>query len=279
MSTSRGLFRSVGYMPTDGELIYYEDTGEGEPVVLCHGLGGNHAIWWRQLETFSSEHRVITWDQRGFGNSTVRSGDVSPAAARNDLAALLDHLDLDSVNLVGQSMGGWTGLGYALAHPGRVRSLVLSTTLAGADRTYVDALVTAEPDRDRLNRREHPVLGVDFCRGQPDLAVLYNQISSFGARPDPAIVLRAMAADSFDRDVLAALPVPTLVLMAAGDPLCPAEAMEPVVARLPNAQLVEIPGGHSVYYEDPTTWNATVLGFLRGPRDASRAARAEAARQ
>ena len=260
--TGSPLRRTYGYVASQGEDIYFERTGEGPPLVLCHGLGGNHAIWWRQIDTLAARHEVITWDQRGFGNSTARSGDIGPPAARRDLAAMLDHLQIDQVGLIGQSMGGWTALGYALAHPERVRSLILSTTLAGAPRANVDKLVSAEPDRDRMNRREHPVLSAAFCREQPDLGVLYNQISSFGTRPDPATVLRAMAEDRLDLLRLDALEVPALVLMASQDALCPPSAMTDVVARLPNGRLQVIEGGHSAYYETPTAWNDAVLAFL-----------------
>jgi 3-oxoadipate enol-lactonase len=260
--TGSPLRRTNGYVASQGEDIYFERTGEGPPLVLCHGLGGNHAIWWRQIDTFAARHEVITWDQRGFGNSTARSGDIGPPAARRDLDTLLDHLQIDQVGLIGQSMGGWTALGYALAHPKRVRSLILSTTLAGAPRANVDKLVLAEPDRDRMNRREHPVLSAAFCKEQPDLAVLYNQISSFGTRPDPASVLRAMAEDRLDLLRLEALEVPILVLMASQDALCPPSAMTGVVARLPNGWLQVIEGGHSAYYETPKAWNDAVLAFL-----------------
>src|SRR5882757_7400184 len=125
MAVPPPLVRRTGYVTSQDEDIYFEDTGEGLPVVLCHGLGGNHAIWWRQVEDLASAHRLVTWDQRGFGNSTARSGEIGPAAARRDLGALLDHLDLGPVALVGQSMGGWVALGYAAAHPERVGALIL----------------------------------------------------------------------------------------------------------------------------------------------------------
>jgi len=264
MAVPPPLVRRTGYVTSQDEDIYFEDTGEGLPVVLCHGLGGNHAIWWRQVEDLASAHRLVTWDQRGFGNSTARSGEIGPAAARRDLGALLDHLDLGPVALVGQSMGGWVALGYAAAHPERVGALILSTTLAGADPRHVERLVTAEVDRDRVNRREHPVLDPAFCRAHPDLGVLYNQISGFGTRPDPAAVLRAMAEDRLDRLDLTDLTVPTLVLMAEDDMLCPPSAMAPVVDRLRAGTLQRIPGGHSAYYETPEIWNGAVLAFLAG---------------
>jgi 3-oxoadipate enol-lactonase len=256
------LQRISGYVPSEGEDIYFERTGKGPPLVLCHGLGGNHAIWWRQIESLAAHHEVITWDQRGFGNSTARSGDIGPPAARRDLQAILNHLRMDRVSLIGQSMGGWTTLGYALANPDRIRSLVLSTTIAGAPRLYIDRLVTQEPDRDRMNRREHPVLSAEFCRRHPDFGVLYNQISSFGTRPDPTKVLTAMAEDRLDLLPLEQLKGPTLVLMASDDTLCPPAAMAGLVSRLQNGRLQVLQGSHSVYYESPDIWNEAVLAFL-----------------
>jgi 3-oxoadipate enol-lactonase len=260
--TGTSLRRSCGYVPSEGEDIYFERTGEGPPLILCHGLGGNHAVWWRQIESLAAHHEVITWDQRGFGNSTARSGDIGPPAARRDLQAILNHLGIDRVSLIGQSMGGWTVLGYALANPDRTRALVLSTTVAGAPRSHVERLMTAEPGRDRMNRREHPVLSAEFCRNHPDLGVLYNQISSFGTRPDPAKVLRAMAEDRLDLLPLEQLKVPTLVLVASEDTLCPPSAMAGLVSRLQNGQLQVLQGNHSVYYESPDIWNEAVLAHL-----------------
>lgn len=253
--------RDTGYVSSEGENIYFERTGHGPVIVLCHGLGGNHAIWWRQIEPLAADHTVVTWDQRGFGNSTARSGDVGPPAARRDLHKLFEQLDLKDAVLVGQSMGGWTALGYALEHPDRLSRLVLSTTLAGSDRLNVDRLVNAEPDRDRINRREHPVLSSQFCRQDHDLGILYNQISSFGTRPDPAGILKAMAEDELGKRRLEDMRVKTLVLMAQDDHLCPPSAMQAMVARLPSGKMQIIPGNHSAYYERPDSWNEAVLSF------------------
>ena len=99
--------------------------------MLGHGAGGNHAIWFQQVPVFEREHRVITWDQRGFGNSTNRHGLANPHTATKDLLAILDHFEIERAHIVGQSMGGWAAMGLAVAHGDRVRSLVLADTLAG----------------------------------------------------------------------------------------------------------------------------------------------------
>ncbi len=113
------------------ETIYYEVTGAGEPLVLSHGAGGNHAIWFEQVAFFSRNYKVVTWDQRSFGNSTDHAGRHNAEAFAADLLALLDHLEIDRAHLAGQSMGGWTTVRFALDHPDRVRSVILADTTGG----------------------------------------------------------------------------------------------------------------------------------------------------
>ena len=95
--------------------LYYEVHGEGPLVVFAHGAGGTHLSWWQQVPELSRHFQCITFDHRGFGYSRDVDGGPGRAAFVQDLAGLIDHLGLDRVSLVGQSMGGWTTLGYASA--------------------------------------------------------------------------------------------------------------------------------------------------------------------
>ena len=109
-----------GTVASEGEDIYWEDvtTGDGDDrpvVVLSHGAGGSHAVWYLQVPVLGEHFRVVTWDSRGFGNSTNRNDAPSPDAAATDLASVLDHLGIDRAHLVGQSMGGWHISAFALA--------------------------------------------------------------------------------------------------------------------------------------------------------------------
>ncbi|MDN5857078.1 MAG: alpha/beta hydrolase, partial [Pseudonocardia sp.] len=122
--------RTAGLIDADGDVLYHETAGAGEPLVLCHGLGGNGGIWFHQVPAFARHRRVVVWDQRGFGRSTDHR-DSSVQRAVDDLERVLDHLGVDSCALVGQSMGGWAALGFALRSPERVRALVLSATTGG----------------------------------------------------------------------------------------------------------------------------------------------------
>src|SRR5208282_3636413 len=124
------------YRITPGRLeignfsLYYERVGGGAPIVFLHGLGGNHLSWWQQVPYFMRSFECVTVDQRGFGLSPDPDGLFNRAHA-SDLGALLDHLKINKAVLVGQSMGGWTIVGYALEHPERVAAMVMADTPGG----------------------------------------------------------------------------------------------------------------------------------------------------
>src|SRR5690606_10546339 len=117
----------------DGQL-YYEEHGEGPPLLLVPGLGGVGAYWTPQIADFSQEFRVIIHDHRGTGRSTRTEMDYSVDQMTDDVLALIDHLDLDSVHLVGHSTGGAIGQTMAIDAPQRLASAVLyaSWTKSGA---------------------------------------------------------------------------------------------------------------------------------------------------
>src|SRR5918911_2482383 len=142
-------------LTTSGADLYYESHGSGPAIVFAHGAGGNHLSWFQQVFHFRDRYTCVTFDHRGFG----RSLDPRPVEERprfdEDLAALIDHLGLDDVRLVAQSMGGWTCLGYAVTHPERVRALVMADTAGGVTGPEIDAARTAVAER----RGELPLLG------------------------------------------------------------------------------------------------------------------------
>ena len=126
-------------------MAYYEagPKGQGVPVIFCHGFPELAFSWRHQLKAFDKAGRwAIAPDQRGYG-LTDRPGPVEAYDMEHltgDLVALIDHLGFDDVRLVGQSMGGWTMLEYALVHTDTVKALVLSSTSGTLDRRGFFAL-------------------------------------------------------------------------------------------------------------------------------------------
>lgn len=258
-----------GFVENGGEQIYYESTGTGEALVLSHGLGGNHAIWYQQVPEFAQLYRVITWDQRGFGRSTNAANQAGPETAAQDLAAVLDHLSIDRAHLVGQSMGGWAVMGFALAHPDRVLSLVLADTLGGvytdAAAKHFDAYIReamTSPPPDELPITQHPAIGGQLGEQDPAKAFLYRQIGSTTAPAPPGMGLK-LRQTAYPLEKIRALNVPTLFVVGQNDPIFPPAVVRSIAAEVQGARVVELPGtGHSPYFETPAAWNEAVSAFL-----------------
>lgn len=258
-----------GFCSSGGEEIYYETYGSGEPVVLSHGLGGNHAIWYQQVPVLAQTYRVIVWDQRGFGRSTNQENKAGPAAFVEDLAALLDHLEIDRAHLIGQSMGGWTVMGFALKYPERVRSLVMADTIGGLYTPKIEAdfdeyirtmMAVSTPDEVPIG--PHPALGKEVVKRDLAQAFLYSQIGSV-AKPPPANVGFSLRATSYPHDTLAKVRMPVLFIVGEHDPIFPPSTIREAASLIASSRVVEIPGaGHSPYFETPDTWNRVVLEFL-----------------
>ena len=117
----------------DEVAIYFEDSGTGVPVVFVHEFGGDYRSWYRQVPVLSQSYRCITFSARGFLPSDVPEdrSRYGQAHATGDLLALINHLGLDKVHLVGTSMGSFTSLDFALEHPERVQSLTLVGNSSG----------------------------------------------------------------------------------------------------------------------------------------------------
>jgi pimeloyl-ACP methyl ester carboxylesterase len=118
----------------NGTTISYADTGGADKpaIVLSHGFLMDHTMFDAQVSALAPDHRVITWDERGFGG-TRATGDFTYWDSARDVLALLDHLGIESAVIGGMSQGGFLSLRVALLAPERVRGLVLIDTQAGTE--------------------------------------------------------------------------------------------------------------------------------------------------
>jgi pimeloyl-ACP methyl ester carboxylesterase len=250
-------------LQANGADLYYEEHCDcpGErALVLAHGMGGNHAIWFRQLPVLAEHFRVISFDHRGFGNSTDPQG-LGHSAYVDDLKAIIDALQLQRVSLLGQSMGGGTCISFACTYPGRVEALVVADSLhALQESAEIAAIMDAARDRSRDLGQIERVLGARVRSQDPLAAVLYRQINSFNS------VNRHNLAGSFHRFApaeLAATGIPVLFIAGTEDVLFPIEAIRLMQRQVAGSRLVEIPDtGHSAFYESPVEFNAALLTAL-----------------
>ena len=242
--------------------IYYETHGEGPALVLAHGVGGNHATWYQQIQSFSRFYRVITFDHRGFGNSSDPDA-LGRSRFVDDLKGLLDHLALDEVILVAQSMGGGTCVGFSCEYPARVKALVLADTLVGLEEPEEirERMAQVSADTDGLTQQQR-VLGPRIRSENPDKALLYTQINSFNDYNIKTVTGAFLK--RYSTEQLAATGIPTLFLVGTDDVLFPPDAISAVQKRVPKSNFVEVAdAGHSAYFENPTTFNECVLNFLK----------------
>ncbi len=257
--------QSSDFLSRDGDDVYFETYGvpDAPVLVLGHGAGGNHGIWFQQVPVFATDYRVVVWDQRGFGLSTNNHGLANPRTATGDLLAILDHLGVERAHVVGQSMGGWAAMGLAIAHGDRVRSLVLADTLGGIP---IEGWWKTAASVERAGLFNHPALSNDFCLRNPERAHLYLQIGGLRREPraDQVQILRTMGDVTFSDEQLASLRIPSLFIVGTDDEIFPPDSIAKAAAHVPGSRVEHIAGaGHSPYFEQPDAWNTLVAGFLR----------------
>ena len=269
------------YLQLDGCDLYYETHGDGPALMFAHGGSGNQFSWWQQVAYFQDRYRCVLFSQRGCGLSREAPDSVGPSAFGDDITALLDYLGLDDVRLVANSMGAWIFLDYALQHPSRVKSLMISSSSGSVVHPEIDRLLAAHPgaaNRARLAKLGVlPACGERMAREQPALHYLYGQISQINV-PSPLgdINARLQQYRTTTPDALKRLDMPVLCMAGDEDVLHPADAVEVLASLIPGARFVRVPdAGHSVYWERATLFNGLVdevLAQADGQRETSRSA-------
>ncbi len=246
------------------------EVGAGLPVVLLHAFPLSSAMWLDQRAGLSSVCRVLTPDQRGFGGSPLGDDPPSLDACADDLAALLDRLELDRVVLGGLSMGGYVAMAFLRRHPGRVQGLLLADTKASADppeaaqrRRDVADLVLAEGADVLLEAVLPALLGPTTTATRPQVTARVRALVQ-AAPPDAvAWAQRAMADRPDSSAVLAATDVPAVVVVGDEDALSPEADARAMADALPQGRLHVLPGaGHLSAVETPETFTGAVLELL-----------------
>ncbi len=122
------------FADVNGQQLHYTDTGGRGPVVVCsHGFLMDHSMFAAQVAELDTDHRVVCWDERGFGATRSDGAAFSYWDSARDLLGLLDHLGIEEAVLVGMSQGGFLSMRAALLAPQRVRGLVLLATQAATE--------------------------------------------------------------------------------------------------------------------------------------------------
>jgi 3-oxoadipate enol-lactonase len=256
----------VPYAAINGIDLYYESHGKGPPVVFAHGAGGNHLSWWQQIPVFARRFRCITFDHRAFGLSRDGNGEGQQGRRmfHEDLRALLDHLEIDDVRIVAQSMGGRTAVGFAWRNPGRCKAMVLAGTTGGAVNDEVRAMQDAhrESATGQLTLAQRSV-SPELKERAAELEFLYRSIGRLNP-PRPKDFLAPIAGyRGSSAQLLADSGFPVLFLVGRYDTVTPPDIIEECHRGVPGSRFIVIEdSGHSTYFEQPQAFNDSVLAFL-----------------
>ena len=259
-----------------GVNIYYEDTGEGYPLVWSHEFAGNFDSWEPQVRFFTRRYRVITYAARGYPPSDVPEDPhaYSQEHAVDDLRQLLGHLGIEQAHLGGLSMGGSVVLNFGFAYPELCRSLVVAS--AGSGTTDREAfLANSEATAARLLEEGMVPVANDYTRSNTRVQLLRKDPRGWREFRDGMAAHSALGSALTFRgfqikrptiyqleEQLTALQVPTLVMIGDEDEPC----IEPSIfmkRRIPSAGLSVFPqSGHTINLEEPDLFNRTVWDFL-----------------
>lgn len=256
-------------MPTaqirDDLSLAYTDTGEGPALMLITGLGGLKEGWFRQVPALSEGFRVITFDNRGMGGSSVVDAPCTMEDMAEDAVLLLDHLGIERAHVWGVSMGGKIAQVLARDHSQRVDHLVLENTTPGGGNGESPLKRAYELDAQGWLDEVVPLLfGAAYIEKNQGSMRAFAR-SRERNPPDPVGLARQWEAyEAFDnRARLHEISAPTLVLVGAEDGLTDTAHSEALAAGIPVAQLRWIEGGgHSVHIELPEVVNEAVRSFL-----------------
>ena len=227
----------------DGITFYYEVYGAGEPLLVVHGNGGSIADLGAQIAHFRKYYQVIAMDSRDQGRSGDSPDKLTYDKMTDDLAALLDHLKVGPVNVLGWSDGGIEALLLGIRHPAKVKKIA---AMAANLRPSEDAL---HPDIVAVIKSMVAATPADTPRGRRELKVTGMMLE------EPHIDVKA----------LEAIAAPTLVLAADHDIIRDEHTVE-IYHHIPNGQLAIFPNAtHMVPFDDPALFNATVERFFRAP--------------
>ena len=262
-------------MPTadaNGQTLYYEVHGDGEPLLCVMGLGADSLAWALQVPAFSQHFRTVIFDNRDAGQSSYVEDRYEVADMARDTLGLADALELESFHLIGVSLGGAISQEIALAAPERVRTLTLCVTYPGATRwmreraRLLGAQVQRMPREEHLDQMMLQCFSEEFYENPEGVAYVRNMFLSNPNLQAPEAFIRQLEAGARHeaRDRLGTLALPVHVIGAERDAIVAPWKSTELAELIPGAELTVLPAApHGANWERAEEFNAAVIEFIR----------------
>jgi 3-oxoadipate enol-lactonase len=249
--------------------IGYDEAGSGLPVVLLHGFPLNRSLWTAQLDGLAAPCRVLAFDLRGFGESTV-TGPFSMDQWADDIAASLAALGIARAVIAGMSMGGYVAFALWRRHPALVRAMILADTRAGADdddartrRRELMAIASEKGSGPVADAMLPGMVGRTTREKQPDLAESIHRMMALAPPRGVVGALDALIRRPDSTTTLATIDVPALIVVGDEDVLTPPREARAIQQGIRGSRLEVLTGaGHVSNVERPAAFNHVVSEFL-----------------
>jgi len=252
--------------------IHYVEEGEGFPLLLIHGLAGDHMAWRAQIDAFRGRHRIVAFDNRGAGQSTQVDEAVTTADLAQDTLGLMDALGISRAHVVVRSMGGSVAQHIALRAPERVQSLVLCASFARLDPLGVRVLTNMREVLEwRGNWADHArhsvqnFVSAEFFNTQRERVAQIERLIGGETRLPACYVRQNHACLEHDTlDELHRIACPTLILAGGRDPICSLTATRWMSERIPGAETVIFENSsHFFLVEEAERFQRVLADWLR----------------
>jgi pimeloyl-ACP methyl ester carboxylesterase len=263
-----------GTVDVAGVTLAYSVEGAGdETLVLVNGLADTKETWELQLGAFAERYRVVSFDNRGVGESSTPSGPYTTAQMAGDLGGLVDALELGRFHLLGVSMGGMIAQEYAIAHADRLLSASFCCTYSypgpfclrmfSCWRDIVPRLGVGFTQREVLLW----AFTTDFFEQRTAELEEVEAVMAENPQDADGYLAQLSSIETHDtRGRLAAVTCPAMTLVGAEDILIYPKLSRRLHDELPRSTFVEVRGGHACIWEYPDEFNEAVLAFLAGAR-------------
>lgn len=262
----------------DGTKLHFEETGSGAPLIFVHEFAGDQRSWEPQVRFFSRSYRCITFNARGYPPSDVPTDPAaySQAHARDDIVAVLDHLQLTAAHVVGLSMGGFATLHVGISYPQRALSLVVAGCGYGAEPAQKDRFrIESENVAQQFEQHGMAFVAARYAlgparvqlqnkdpRGWRAFAAQLAEHSALGS----ALTMRGVQMQRPSlwelTEQIKQIQTPTLIVTGDEDEPC----LEPALflkRHIASSALVVLPRtGHTLNLEEPDAFNRGVQQFL-----------------